>query len=192
MSEKKPTVASLSQVLAEMIERAKELQIQIEDLQVAEQDQNRINDLHAKRMNRLAETDETVDQYLRQTHGQLQRLQAHCETSFVTEKTFREEMERQGRAQDEAVRQAFLAMQNDLRNAWAVKSSTAASEFARLAGEFRGTKEPMVKNYEHLAERLDLLYEKVFAPTWRDRLGEMWWRATHWRQMREADNGIRE
>lgn len=182
-NQKEPTLASLAKDLDTLAKRVVQQGVNIQDLRAAGQDQQTWNDLQNKRILRLAETDETIDSFLSQTHGQLQRLQVQCQT-FVTGKTFLEETDRQGRALDEAARQAYLTLQRELRNEWAAKLVIVTSELAHLTGKLQGATEQLLKNDEHSAERLDLLDEKVFAPTWRDRLGELWWRMTHWREAR--------
>lgn len=162
-NQKEPTVASLAKDLETLAKRVVQQGVNIQDLQAAERDQQTWNDVQAE------------------LNGKLSRRQ----DGFVTGKTFLEEMERQGRALDEAARQAYLTLQRELRAEWAEKFVTVTSELARQTGELQGAVEQLLKNDEHSAERLDLIDEKVFAPTWRDRIGELLWRFTHPREAGE-------
>jgi carbamoylphosphate synthase large subunit len=53
------------------------------------------------------------------------------------------------------------------------------ASFEHLQGEVFGGFEALRKELDILAERLDLVSEKVFAPTLRDRIAEGWWGLWH-------------
>lgn len=187
MSEKTQlTVTSVSEDLDVLAERVVQQGVLIQDLQAAEKDQNGINDLHSKRMNRLSETDETIDRFLSDTHGQLQHLKVHCDLHLVHVDTFIEEMERQSRANLQ-LNDATKQLQDELT----AKFVTLKSELDWLRGFVEGGFEQLGKNQERLDERIEMLCDEVHAPTWRDRLAAWWWNLTHWRENRETNDDIR-
>lgn len=79
-----------------------------------------------------------------------------------------------------------------LQDEWTAKFVTLKSELDYLRGTVEGGFNQLAKEQSDIRERVEMLCDYVFVPTWWDRLAEFWWCITHWRKIREEKHGVSE